>query len=113
MTRASLWASLYMWLAVIVLLLVTMIAAAQERTMCQAEPVGAPKVWWSWRTVEGRQCWYDGPRGKSKDELYWPKEVMPPVPRTEDIDMPPASVNRENTGAGQRWEQEHRWWEGK
>lgn len=29
-------------------------------------------VHWSWRLIEGRQCWYAGPTGMDKSLLHWP-----------------------------------------
>ena len=52
-------------------------ATAQSRdpdlvmTMCNAEPIGLPGPW-AWRTIDGVQCWYRGPRNKPKGQLYWP-----------------------------------------
>lgn len=97
---ASLWASLYMWLAIIALLLVTMVAAAEERTMCQAEPLLSPSTWWSWRNIDGRQCWYEGKPRKPREELYWPSPALPPEePHDRLPNSPPI-----------RWDLEHRWW---
>jgi hypothetical protein len=34
---------------------------------------------WSWREVDGRRCWYRGPRGVSKRSLRWPAAVTSPA----------------------------------
>jgi hypothetical protein len=32
---------------------------------------------WSWRTIDSRQCWYQGPPMLSKDRLRWvPADVV-------------------------------------
>src|SRR5262245_19991746 len=46
---------------------------------CKAQPDN-PQVWWSWRTIDGRQCWYEGRPGKAKGELFWPSPDPPSTP---------------------------------
>lgn len=49
--------------------------SAGERLQCNAEPVGAGY----YRTkVDGHaeRCYYDGPRMKDRDELFWPAPPM-------------------------------------
>jgi len=58
------------------------IAFAGEVADCQTgvQREGPGDVtYWSWRTIEGRQCWYRGDRWKPKHELRWP-ETMPASP---------------------------------
>jgi hypothetical protein len=37
---------------------------------------------WAWRTIDGRQCWYEGPPMMPKERLRWPllpaAELPPP-----------------------------------
>jgi hypothetical protein len=40
---------------------------------------------WSWRNVDGRQCWYQGPKGMDKAKLTW-RRAAPPAPAAVDID---------------------------
>lgn len=67
-------------------------SAAEAKTMCLAEPIGVAKVRWSWRTIDGKQCWYDGKAMKAKETLFWPTPLTMAEPEPE-----PA------------WEAEHRW----
>jgi len=48
---------------------------------------------WSWREIDGRRCWYIGPRDKPKSELRWhPRPFVPPrrerVPVKIESDSP-------------------------
>lgn len=36
---------------------------------------------WSYRTIDGKKCWYQGPRMMPKDKLFWEM----PVPSAPDI----------------------------
>src|SRR6266481_1626430 len=54
---------------------------AQAKQQCSA---AAPKnphgQWWSYRLIDGRNCWYEGKPMLSKSLLEWPKEASaPPV----------------------------------
>jgi hypothetical protein len=51
---------------------VTSEAAAIE---CSAEPQSG-KGHWSWRTIDGKKCWYPGRPGISKDKLRWPATTV-------------------------------------
>jgi hypothetical protein len=44
--------------------------AADNVTLCAASQ-GAGKSYWSWRTIDGRKCWYIGRASKPKSELRW------------------------------------------
>jgi len=46
---------------------------------------------WSWRTIEGKQCWYRGARWKPKHELRW-TDAMPSVAGRHDMDNPALSL---------------------
>jgi hypothetical protein len=40
---------------------------------CQSDKgSGSP---WSWRLIDGKQCWYKGQRGMDKKLLRWPEAV--------------------------------------
>jgi hypothetical protein len=49
---------------------------AQAKQQCSA---AAPKnphgQWWSYRLIDGRNCWYEGKPMLSKSLLEWPKEA--------------------------------------
>jgi hypothetical protein len=40
---------------------------------------------WSWRNVDGKQCWYQGPKGMDKAKLQW-RRAAPPPPAVVDTD---------------------------
>jgi hypothetical protein len=49
-----------------------LLAAQTASVECRsAKPAGA-REYWSWRQIDGRQCWYAGRPGRSKDTLHWP-----------------------------------------
>lgn len=78
---------------------------AGERLQCFAEPLGKD---WHYRTkvpgfkgdVRGDRCWYNGPRMKPREELYWPSDetVVPMIITDPDPAKMPAP-----------WELEQRW----
>jgi len=37
-------------------------------------------TYWSWRTIEGKQCWYRGERWKPRHELRWPETIQAAAP---------------------------------
>jgi hypothetical protein len=43
---------------------------------------------WSWRLIDGRQCWYQGERGLPKSELRWPPEEEQEPEPTPTVDDP-------------------------
>ena len=56
------------------------VAVAGELSDCQTRiQREGPKdlTYWSWRTIDGRQCWYRGDRWKPKEELRWADTVPP------------------------------------
>jgi hypothetical protein len=58
----------------------SLVALAGEVTGCQTRVQReGPKdlTYWSWRTIDGRQCWYRGDRWKPKEELRWADTVPP------------------------------------
>ena len=59
------------------------VASGGEKQLCQMEPKNAD---WHYRTkVDGveTRCWYDGPRMKPRDELYWAETPRNPTPAME------------------------------
>jgi hypothetical protein len=60
---------------VVALLLISSGASATE---CQSSP-GRDGKWWSYRIVDGRNCWYLGSPGRSKDLLRWARQSPPSV----------------------------------
>lgn len=112
---------LVFWMAIVSVLVATMMAVAQDviMTPCSVDPRPEVGKVWSWRTIDDRQCWYEGKPRKPKSELYWPllktaEEVMQPgsdrtEPRSDNTT--PASTVDETTGAGEAFPfPEERWW---
>jgi hypothetical protein len=60
----------------IVTLLSVAIPNAQAKQQCSAAPPKNPHgQWWSYRLIDGRNCWYEGKPMLSKSLLEWPKEA--------------------------------------
>jgi hypothetical protein len=55
-----------------------LISSGASATECQSSP-GHDGKWWSYRIVDGRNCWYQGSPGRSKDLLRWARQSPPPV----------------------------------
>jgi hypothetical protein len=45
--------------------------AVEAKQQCS---VSAGKGYWSWRTIDGRKCWYEGKPMLSRAMLEWPEE---------------------------------------
>jgi hypothetical protein len=69
------------------------VAMAGEVTGCQTSITrkAADLAHWSWRTIEGKQCWYRGARWKPKHELRW-TDAMPSVAGRPEMDNPALSL---------------------
>src|SRR6478672_2356368 len=66
-----------------------LISSGASATECQSSP-GHDGKWWSYRIVDGRNCWYQGRPGRSKDLLHWARQSPPPVVNRPDPgDSPP------------------------
>ena len=66
-----------------------LISSGASATECQSSP-GHDGKWWSYRIVDGRNCWYQGRPGRSKDLLHWARQSPPPVvTRPDPGDSPP------------------------
>lgn len=71
---------------------------------------------YSWRTIDGRTCWYKGTPGKPKEELYWAAATNPPKVHTaptkrrpgapETVPLPPTPPNPPTTTPNQLTEQQ-------
>src|SRR5258707_2339803 len=49
---------------------------AQAKQQCSAAARKNPHgQWWSYRLIDGRNCWYEGKPMLSKSLLEWPKEA--------------------------------------
>jgi hypothetical protein len=83
-----------------------------ETIQCRTEPDKSGPGRWSWRTVEGKQCWFLGARDTPREQLQWPSQerVAPSqddvslTKRTQPPEAEPASpdssqlVNQESNG---------------
>jgi hypothetical protein len=68
---------------------------------------GARPPGWSWRTIDGRQCWYEGPPMMSKDRLRWP---LPPPEWIAEPALEPAPPPASFAAPTPLTEFELRWW---
>jgi hypothetical protein len=57
---------------------------------CRSAKPAEAREYWSWRLIDGRQCWYAGRPGRSKATLHWP-------PPPKDAPLP---TKRETIGVG-------------
>jgi len=72
-----------------VLLALTTSAAAIE---CRSAPPKPAKEYWSWRQIDGRQCWYAGQPGLDKAKLHWATNGVPPRPEPKPVAPPPVEA---------------------
>jgi hypothetical protein len=80
--------------------------AANSAVECKAELPAARTEYWSWRNIDGKQCWYPGRPGMDKANLKWPRAARPPAPIERASDKALAeshSANREEMSFEQRW----------
>jgi hypothetical protein len=49
-------------------------ATAQAKQQCSAEMPPNSHMYWSWRLIDGRKCWYEGKPMLSKSLLEWPAQ---------------------------------------
>jgi hypothetical protein len=54
-------------------------STAVAMTACRTSRPSDARDYWSWRLIDGRQCWYQGQPGRSKATLFWPVEQPPPA----------------------------------
>jgi hypothetical protein len=80
-------------LILVVLLLSGMIADVgvakghqQTKQACQTKPDHRSHS--AWRTINGKQCWYQGRRGMAREKLYW-ETVDPKKRHKEIVPLPP------------------------
>ena len=64
-------------------------AAAQAKQQCSVSMPSDSRAYWSWRLIDGRQCWYEGKPMLSKSLLEWPAQA----PAQFDADKGPTSVS--------------------
>jgi hypothetical protein len=55
-----------------------LISSGASATECPSSP-GHVGKWWSYRILDGRNCWYRGSLGRSKDLLRWGRRSPPAI----------------------------------
>jgi hypothetical protein len=60
------------------IVLAPLCATAQGIIECKAELPVARTGFWSWRNIDGKQCWYPGRPGMDKARLQWPRSTPRP-----------------------------------
>jgi hypothetical protein len=65
-------------------------------TQCRMAPDRADRQWWSWRTHQGKRCWYRGRPGRDRAALRWAPveaakepELAAAVPAPLPLPLPP------------------------
>jgi hypothetical protein len=58
-------------------------ANAEARQQCSASP--SSRMYWSWRLIDGRKCWYKGKPMLSKALLEWPAQTAAQPARGAEI----------------------------
>jgi hypothetical protein len=71
------------------------ISAAQAKQKCSASP-SHQRGYWSWRMIDGKQCWYEGKPMLSKSLLEWPERTS----AQPNSDREPKSVQPEKQAPG-------------
>ena len=82
------------------------VAGAGERMLCQLEPTGRD---WHYRTkiapLPDSKCWYDGPRMKAREELYWAETPkIQPTDAVVPTTVPPWELEPRFRGAPAGWD---------
>ena len=70
--------------------MIRVVAAAILSSVTAAQALECHDSGRAWREIDGRRCWFDGPRRLPKAELHWP--VAFHVKQAADIDAPAASA---------------------
>src|SRR6195256_5357167 len=52
-------------------------STAQANQLCSDSKPSDARGHWSWRLIDGRQCWYEGKPMLSKSLLEWPAQASP------------------------------------
>jgi hypothetical protein len=68
------------------IVLAPLCATAQGVIECKAELPVARTGYWSWRNIDGKQCWYPGRPGMDKARLQWPRSTHLPDPNWSESD---------------------------
>ena len=80
------------------------VSASPVAGECRSAKPPDAREYWSWRQIDGRQCWYAGRPGRSKATLHWPAAQPTPSPEAEQPPKQPAqsqqAPRRETIGIG-------------
>ena len=68
------------------IVLAPLCATARGVIECKAELPVARTGYWSWRNIDGKQCWYPGRPGMDKARLQWPRSTHLPDPNESESD---------------------------
>ena len=77
---------------------------AGQKIQCQEQIDKSKSGRWSWRTVEGRQCWFIGDRETPRKSLQWPKPKLADWPRDTDPIPEPVELPAEAADAAPTWQ---------
>src|ERR1700682_4442090 len=61
------------------------VPTAQAKQKCSAAMPSNSHVYWSWRLIDGRKCWYEGKPMLSKSLLEWPSEASAQPDSDEEL----------------------------
>ena len=76
-----------MWKKILIsaVMLTMMSASASAAIKCRAAP--GSDGYYAWRSIDGKKCWYKGPRGMAKSNLRWEKKASQVVQsRVEELE---------------------------
>jgi hypothetical protein len=68
-------------------------SAASGAVQCKAEVPAARTGYWSWRNIDGKQCWYQGKPGMDKANLEWPRATPSPAAQESASEQPMLKTN--------------------
>jgi hypothetical protein len=66
------------------------VARGGDLVECEPQRVTGDGRHWAYRIVDGRECWYPGRPGKSRNELFWGRTTTPSARQT--VDQPQAEA---------------------
>src|SRR5262245_53160826 len=91
-------------IAILLILMTTPSASAIE---CKTSP--GRDGHYSWRSIDGKRCWYRGHVRLPKERLHWPRPRLDYAPRTQAppprADSPvPSTTSEPQTATGNIWD---------
>jgi hypothetical protein len=71
-------------IAAIIMVQPALSANMDEVRACHPHKPSQAREWWSYRIVDGRQCWFRGhPGSMPKSQLFWDRDQAKPEVKTE------------------------------